>query len=66
MAAMNGLALAARIGAHSPATPVILMTGDPSLLRGGVAAEVGARHLLSKHLKLDELIQKIREVLQPH
>jgi len=63
MPVVDGFLLTKHIRANFPATPIILMTGNPPARPREVATQVGARLLLSKPLILDELVEKITEVL---
>jgi CheY-like chemotaxis protein len=63
MPRFDGYSLTKHVCASFPATPIILMTADPPEQPGTVAAEAGARHMLTKPLVLDQLLEKITEVL---
>lgn len=63
MPVVDGYLLTKHIRANFPATPIILMTGNPPERPREVATQVGARLLLSKPFMLDELVEKIKEVL---
>lgn len=65
MPLVDGFVLTKHIRDNFPAMPIILMTGNPPEQPTGVATEVGARHLLSKPLMLEDLLKKIREVMAP-
>jgi CheY-like chemotaxis protein len=63
MPRFDGYSLTKRVCASFPATPIILMTADPLEEPGAVAAKSGARHMLTKPLVLDDLLEKITDVL---
>jgi CheY-like chemotaxis protein len=63
MPRFDGYSLTKHVCATFPATPIILMTADPPQEPLTVAAEAGAKHMLAKPLVLDELLEKITQVL---
>jgi len=64
MPVIDGLDLTQRMRCSLPAIPIILMTGcGTSDQPTTMATRVGARYLLTKPLILDDLLQKIRTVL---
>jgi CheY-like chemotaxis protein len=63
MPRFDGYSLTKHVSASFPATPIILMTANPPEEPGTVAAEIGARHMLTKPLAFDKLLEKITEAL---
>ena len=63
MPRIDGYSLTKHVCASFPATPIILMTADLPEEPSTVASETGARHMLAKPLVLDQLLEKITEVL---
>jgi CheY-like chemotaxis protein len=62
MPGMNGVEASRRIKEIHPGTAIILMTGysDEALIQ--LARDGGARHILHKPVKIDQLIELITEV----
>lgn len=56
MPAMNGLEMAASIRRSDTVTPIILITGDSSILDPNVVAQAGITRMLSKPLDVHELL----------
>jgi DNA-binding response OmpR family regulator len=60
---IDGLKLIQRVRSVSPSTPVIIMTGTPSLDEDRAHA-VGAADFIKKPLHLGKLLAKIRNLLE--
>jgi DNA-binding response OmpR family regulator len=63
MPGINGLKLTERVHSVSPATPVIIMTGNVAIDRNQVRL-AGAADLIRKPLILDEVVAKIKALLR--
>jgi CheY-like chemotaxis protein len=63
MPRIDGFSLIKHVSASFPATPIILMTAEPMDEPVVLAAQAGAKHLLAKPLILDDLLEKIAQIL---